>query len=87
MFDGEEEFLLGFKISKTTCIHCPWLGVAMAFKLVTFRQHSFVHSPHHEVALENGHGTFAIDDVLRMSWMPANIPGFVILILIPLEED
>lgn len=59
----------------------------MAFKLVTFRQHSSVHGPHHEAALENGRGTFAINGVLRMSWMPANIPGFVILILIPLEAD
>lgn len=65
---------------KTTFIHCPWAGVAMAFKLVTFRQHSSVRGPHQEAALENGCGKTAISGILRISWLPTNIPGrFVIL--------
>lgn len=52
----------------------------MAFKLVTFTQHSSAHGPHQEAALENGHGTLAINGILRMAWLPESIPGFVILI-------
>ena len=52
----------------------------MAFKLVTFRQHSSVQGPHHEGALEKGNGTSAMDGILRMSWPSANIPGrFIVL--------
>lgn len=76
MFDGGEEFLHWLKRSSlVVCIRYPWFGAVMAFKPVTFRQHSSKHGPHHKVSLEKGCGTSAMDGILRTSWLSANTPG------------
>lgn len=76
MFDGGEEFLHWLKRSSlVACIRYPWFGAVMAFKPVTFRQHSSKHGPHHKVSLEKGCGTSAMDGILRTSWPSANSPG------------